>query len=116
MGKQKTLNNTILQNLIQESIASLEDVKLSSISVSKVLGDKNSSDAKVYILHEDFDENEILKSLKKASNTIIGNAFISSGWVHFPKLTFFIDTSFDKQQRIEELFNKIKTSNDQDDE
>lgn len=104
-------SSNVLKNLVQEAISSLKDTKLSSVSVSYVDGSKNKSDAKVYILAEKLHEKEILKSLKKASHSITTNAFLTSGWVHFPKLTFYVDTTYDKQNRMEFLFNQIKTTN-----
>jgi ribosome-binding factor A len=106
-------STNVLKDVVQEALSTLEDINLSSLTISSIDGSKNKSDVKVYIFFEDFDEKEILKRLKKASKMIMNNAFISSGWVHFPKLTFHIDHSFEKQKRIEELFAKIKSKDNE---
>jgi len=101
----------VLRGLVQEAVCSLEDNVLCNLTVSQVVGTKNSSDIKVCIFEEDMDEESkknMLKKLRKASALIHKNALVSSGWVHFPSLTFLIDETFSKQQRMEDLFAKIK--------
>ncbi|VAY88097.1 Ribosome-binding factor A [hydrothermal vent metagenome] len=112
----KTSSNSTLKTIIQEAISSLEDTRIATLSVTSVDGSKNSSDVKVYILAEDFNHKDILKLFKKASKNITSYAFVSSGWVKFPRLSFYIDTTYDKQKRMEELFRKIKTPNSPKDE
>ena len=103
-------SNNALKLLVQEAISSLNNNKISTLTVSKVVGDKTYSDIKVYIFLEDFNQKEVLKELKKASITVKNIAFISSGWSYFPKITFILDNSYNKEQRMQKLFEKIKTN------
>ena len=100
--------NTLLKEYIQEAISRLDNELLANLNVSKIDGGKNKSDAKVFILKDNFDEKKVLSLLKKASGFIQRQGLISSGWVRFPRLLFYIDDSLEKHQKMDQLFEKIR--------
>lgn len=102
---------SLLRELICEALGTLNDEKLKGLTVTEVDVKRGMYDAEVYIdksIYSPEEQKEILRHLKRASGIIQGYCLESSGWFKCPKLHFKFDESLENQQRIEELFEKIK--------
>lgn len=101
---------SILEELIPESLNHLNDNRLHEIDIIEVKCSKGRSDAKVYIDPSFFSEVEkktILKQLRKARPIIENYCLKDQGWFKCPKLTFEFDEQLKITQNIEELLKKI---------
>ena len=106
---QKT--ESLLQELIPEALATLEDSRLSSLNITKVDCSRGKYDADVYFYEPSMDEGEVkevMKLLSKVSPKITSHTLTSTGWFRSPKFHFKFDKSVDEMQRLEELFERIK--------
>lgn len=108
--------NSLLKEVISEVIH--RDVKNPHVnqfvSVTNVDITNDLQHAKVYIsiIGTDKEKEETIKALQSAAGFI---AILSSKKVvmrYFPALTFILDTSVDKQMRIEALLDQIKEEQD----
>lgn len=103
--------DAILQELIPEAIAQLNDARLHELDVVEVRCAKGRSDAKVYLDPHDYTEEErtaFLKQLKKARPIIEDYCLKEQGWYRCPKLAFVFDDQLEKTQTIEALFKQIE--------
>ena len=102
---------SILVELLNEALSTLNDSRVNSLQVLDVVCSKGASDAKVYleksILTKD-EQKEALKLLKKANGMISRYCLESTGWYKVPKFTYTFDTLLEKENKMEELFEKIK--------
>jgi ribosome-binding factor A len=102
---------SILVELLNEALSTLNDQRLNSLQVLDVVCSRGASDAKVYleksILNEK-EQKEVLKLIKKANGIISRYCLESTGWYKVPKFTYTFDELFEKENKIEELFAKIK--------
>jgi ribosome-binding factor A len=102
---------SILLELLNEAFATLNDSRINSLNIIAVVCSKGASDCKVY-LEKSFltkeEQKESLKLLKKANGLISRYCLESSGWYRIPKFSWTFDELFEKENRIEELFKKIK--------
>ena len=103
-----------LKELIAEAVATLNDERLSSLTVLDVKVTKGKYDADVYIDGSDFDKDEkqrLEALLKKSSSYLQQYALASEDWFKVPKLHFKFDDSFSSMSRMDELFDKISKRN-----
>jgi ribosome-binding factor A len=102
---------SLLVELLNEAFSTLNDNRLNSLTVLDVVCSRGASDAKVY-LEKSFltkeEQKQILKLLKKANGLISKYCLESTGWYKVPKFSYTFDELFDKENKIEELFDKIK--------
>ena len=102
---------SILVELLNEAFSTLSDSRLNSLQVLDVVCSRGASDAKVYleksILTKD-ERKEVLKLLKKANGLISRYCLESTGWYRVPKFTYTFDELLEKENKMEELFEKIK--------
>ena len=102
---------SILVELLNEAFSTLSDSRLNSLQVLDVVCSRGASDAKVYleksILTKD-ERKEALKLLKKANGLISRYCLESTGWYRVPKFTYTFDELLEKENKMEELFEKIK--------
>jgi len=102
---------SILTELLNEALATLNDNRLNSLNVLDVVCSKCASDAKVY-LEKSFlsekEQREVLKLLKKANGLISKYCLDSTGWYKVPRFTYTFDDLFEKESKMEELFRKIQ--------
>jgi ribosome-binding factor A len=102
---------SILVELLNEALSTLNDSRLNSLTVLEVVCSRGASDAKVYLekslLTKD-EQKEALKLLRKANGLISKYCLESTGWYKVPNFTYTFDELFEKENKIEELFNKIK--------
>jgi ribosome-binding factor A len=99
-----------LREVMAEAIASLNDERLSGLTVLDVKVTKGKYDADVYLDGSDFDKNErerLEALLKKSSGFLQRYALASDDWFKIPKLHFKFDDSFSTGSRMDELFDKI---------
>ena len=104
---------SILKEIIPEALAQLDDSRINSLLVIDVVCSKGRSDAKIY-LEPSFltqkEQNEALKQLRKVSGYIQNQCKQMEGWFKAPRMTFEFDDQLEKISRIEELFEKIKAT------
>jgi len=106
---------SILVELLNEALSTLNDNRLNSLNVLDVVCSRGASDAKVYLEKSfltDKEQKEALKLLKKANGLISKYCLESTGWYKVPRFTYTFDELFEKETKIEELFNKIKKRDD----
>ena len=102
---------SILLELLNEAFATLNDSRINSLNVLSVVCSKGASDCKVY-LEKSFltkeEQKEALKLLRKANGLISRYCLESSGWYKIPKFSWTFDELFEKEIKMEQLFEKIK--------
>jgi ribosome-binding factor A len=102
---------SVLVEVLNEALSTLNDSRLNSLQVLDVVCSKGASDAKVYleksILSQD-EQKEALKLIKKAKSLIDSYCLKSTGWYKVPRFTWTFDEMFEKENKLEQLFEKIK--------
>jgi ribosome-binding factor A len=99
-----------LQELIPEALATMNDSRINSLSVTDVVCSRGRYDAKVYLdksFLSDSEQKEALKQLKVVSRYLSNYIKNSEGWFKAPKFTFEFDNELERISHIEELFKKI---------
>lgn len=107
---------SILQELIPEALANLNDKRLHELNITEVKCSRGRSDAKVFINPTSLSQEDravYLKQLKKARPIIEDFCLKEQGWYRCPKLTFEFDEQLQKSKTIEELFKKISKDSDE---
>ena len=101
---------SVLKELIPESLSQLADAVLREVDVVDVHCSKGRSDAKVYLDPQGYSEQErnvFLRKLEKARPLIEEYCMREQGWFRSPKLTFIFDDTLERSKNIEALFAKI---------
>jgi len=113
MGKSIKVQRkeSLLKEIIPEVLSQMGDGRIRGLSVVDVVCSRDGSDAKVYLeksyLNEK-EQKEALKKLKQASGYIKTQTLKATGWYKVPNLTFTFDDLLEQENRMEELFEKIK--------
>ena len=103
---------SLLEELIPEALSSLNDHRITSLTITEVDCKNGKYDAKVYYDGNDFDKTElkeIRQSLRKANGAIKSYILGATSWYKCPNFTFIIDDMMDKRARMEDLFSQIAT-------
>ena len=104
---------SILVELLNEALSTLSDSRLNSLQVLDVVCSRGAQDAKVYleksILSKE-EQKEILKLIKKANGLISRYCLESTGWYKVPKFSYTFDELLEKENKMEQLFEKIKNA------
>ncbi len=103
---------SLLEELIPEALSSLNDHRITSLTITEVDCKNGKYDAKVYYDGSDFDKTElkeIRQSLRKANGAIKSYILGATSWYKCPNFTFIIDDMMDKRARMEDLFSQIAT-------
>ncbi|NPA60971.1 MAG: 30S ribosome-binding factor RbfA [Epsilonproteobacteria bacterium] len=99
-----------LQELIPEALATMNDSRINSLTVTEVVCSRGRYDAKVYLdksFLSEQEQREALRQLKVVSKYLSNYIRSSEGWFKAPKFTFEFDNQLEKISHIEELFKKI---------
>ena len=118
MGKSIKVQRkeSVLKEVIPEALAQMNDNRINSLSVVDVVCSRDGSDAKVYLeksyLNEK-EQREALKQLKQARGYIQNQTLKATGWYKVPNLTFTFDELLEHENKMEELFEKIKKDNNE---
>jgi ribosome-binding factor A len=107
---QKT--ESLLKELIPEALGTFSDFRINSLTVTEVDCSKGKYDAIVYIYDSSLtpaEEQETLKQLRKITGAIKTYCLNATNWYKFPELKFKFDRQVEKTNRLEELFQKIKS-------
>jgi len=111
---------SLLEELIPEALSSLNDHRITSLTITEVDCKNGKYDAKVYYDGSDFDKaelKEIRMALRKANGAIKSYILNATSWYKCPDFTFLVDDMMEKRARIEDLFSQIsKNSNKKDEE
>jgi ribosome-binding factor A len=103
---------SLLVELIPEALSSFNDNRIKSLPITDVNCKNGKYNAVVYFDATDLNKEELKevnKLLKKASGRIKSYCLASTGWYKCPDFNFVSDNSIEKSQRIEDLFEQIKT-------
>lgn len=111
--------NSLLREVISEVIRrELKNPKIPSemISVTQVRVTKDLHHAKVHVslLCADPEKEIVMKLLNKSAGFISVNASAKTQLRFFPKLTFYLDLSSERGNRIESLLSKLLPKETQD--
>ena len=101
---------SVLKELIPEAISQLSDASLRGLCVVDVECSRGKYDAVVY-LDASFvtleEEPFILKQIAKASGFLENYCKQMEGWFRCPKFHFKFDHNLEKQNKMDDLFDKI---------
>ena len=106
---------SLLREIIPEVLSQMNDGRIRGLSVIDVVCSRDGSDAKVYLEKSYLSEKEqkqALKQLRQARGYIQTQALKATGWFKVPNLTFTFDELLEKENKMEELFEKIKAKNE----
>jgi len=101
---------SLLEELIPEALSSLNDNRISSLTITEVDCKNGKYDANVYYDGSDFNSIElkqIRQSLRKANGAIKSYILGATSWYKCPNFTFLVDDMMDKRAKMEELFAQI---------
>ena len=113
MIKRTDRINSLLKEVISEVIRKKirnPNIKTSLIAVSRVEVTKDLQHAKVYlsiIATSDEEKQKTLKAIKTASGFIGMNSAKQVVMRFFPKLSFYLDDTVEKQMRIDNILSQI---------
>ncbi|MEA2017267.1 MAG: 30S ribosome-binding factor RbfA [Campylobacterota bacterium] len=114
--KDKSINlqrtQSLLEELIPEALSSLNDHRITSLTITEVDCKNGKYDAKVYYDGSDFNKDElkeIRQSLRKANGAIKSYILGATSWYKCPNFTFLVDDMMEKRARMEDLFTQIST-------
>ena len=103
---------SLLEELIPEALSSLNDNRITSLTITEVDCKSGKYDARVYFDASDFDKAELKEiriSLRKASGAIKSYILGATSWYKCPDFTFLVDNMMEKRARMEDLFSQIST-------
>ena len=118
MGKSIKVQRkeSLLKEIIPEVLSQMNDSRIRGLSVVDVVCSRDGSDAKVYLeksyLNKE-EQKQALKQLKQARGYIQNHTLKATGWYKVPNLTFTFDELLENENKMEELFKKIKKDNDE---
>lgn len=121
--KNKSVNlqrtQSLLEELIPEALSSLNDHRITSLTITEVDCKNGKYDANVYYDGSDFDKAELKEiriSLRKANGAIKSYILGATSWYKCPDFTFLVDDMMEKRARMEDLFSQISTNSKKDEE
>ena len=106
---------SLLREIIPEVLSQMYDGRIRGLSVIDIVCSRDGSDAKVYLEKSYLSEKEqkqALKQLRQARGYIQTQAIKATGWFKVPNLSFTFDELLEKENKMEELFEKIKAKNE----
>lgn len=103
---------SLLKELLIEALSSLEDSRISSVSITDVICSRGKYNAQVFIHTDSEDRTMVLKALRKASGILREYVLSNSGWYKCPKLEFVVDESMARVQSLERIFQSIAQENE----
>ena len=104
---------SLLEELIPEALSSLNDHRITSLTITEVDCKNGKYDAKVYYDGSDYtpaELKEIRQSLRKANGAIKSYILGATSWYKCPNFTFLVDDMMDKRAKMEDLFAQISTN------
>ena len=121
--KNKSVNlqrtESLLEELIPEALSSLNDNRITSLSITEVDCKNGKYDANVYYDGSDFDKAELKEiriSLRKANGAIKSYILGATSWYKCPDFTFLVDDMMEKRARMEDLFSQISNDSKKEEE
>lgn len=108
---QQKRTESVLKELVADAIGSLNDDNINNLVVTEVVCSRGKYDATVYLNKTDYSEkeqNNALKSLRRAKGFIKSHCLSNSGWYKCPDFTFQFDKDLERMNRIDDLFAQIK--------
>ena len=101
---------SILKELIPEALSQLGDTELNTLNVVDVECSRGKYDAIVYLDSSFINKDEepiILKKISKASGFLQNYCKQMESWYRCPKFHFKFDHNLEKQNKLDDLFDKI---------
>ena len=121
--KNKSVNlqrtQSLLEELIPEALSSLNDHRISSLTITEVDCKNGKYDANVYYDGSDFDAAELKEiriSLRKANGALKSYILGATSWYKCPDFTFLVDDMMEKRARMEDLFSQISNDSKKEEE
>lgn len=108
---------SLLKEILQESLSSLNDTRLNSLSITRVECKGGKEYAKVFFDTTGIDkceQKEILKLLKKANSFIRGQLQSSLDWYKTPNLSYEFDEEMQTLNRLDSIFKQIQKKDSDD--
>ena len=102
---------SVLKELLPEALATLDDARINTLSVTDVLCSRGRYDARVFLDPADLSEaeqEEALKKLRKVAGYLKTYVRDSEGWFKAPNFSFEFDDELERISRIDALFKKIE--------
>lgn len=110
---------SLLEELIPEALSSLNDERITSLTITEVDCKNGKYDANVYYDASDYnkaEQKEIRIALRKANGAIKSYILNATSWYKCPDFTFKEDDMIEKKARMDELFAQIAKSSKKDEE
>jgi len=104
---------SLLMELIPEALSSLNDNRITSLTITDVDCKNGKYDANVYYDGSDYSKDElkeIRSCLRKANGRLKSYILNATSWYKCPDFTFLVDDMMDKRARMEDLFAQISTN------
>lgn len=101
---------SFLKEAMQQVLFTLDDPRLSSLSIVRVECKKSKEYAKIYFDStgiSDTEQQEILKLLKKANSVIRDHLQNVLDWYKAPNLSYEFDDEVDVLNRLDSIFKQI---------
>lgn len=101
---------SVLKELIPETLSSLDDIYLKGLCVTDVECKKGRYDAFVYLdkmMLDDKEQSYVLEHLKRVSKHIQNHCMSAEGWYKAPNFHFKFDDRLEYQNHIDKLFSKV---------
>lgn len=111
MRRQARLNSLLVEVLSETLRKDVKNPEVNAFTtITRVDITKDLKHAKVYfsVIGSEKDKQTTLNALQDAAGFIAAAAAKKVVMRYFPELTFYIDTSLEKQIRLQELFVKVK--------
>ncbi len=112
MNNIKTLKaQSLLQEVIQEALFSLNDTRINSLNITNVECSKGKEFARVFldpISLDDSEKQEVLRLLKKANGIIRAYLQSSLSWYKIPHLAYEFDDTLNSINRLDSIFKQIE--------
>jgi len=112
--KNKSVNlqrtESLLEELIPEALSSLNDNRITSLTITEVDCKNGKYDAKVYYDASDFNKEELKEistSLRKANGVLKAYILNATSWYKCPDFNFIVDDMMEKRAKMETLFAQI---------
>ena len=110
---------SLLMELIPEALSSLNDNRITSLTITDVDCKNGKYDANVYYDGSDYSKDElkeIRSCLRKANGRLKSYILNATSWYKCPDFTFLVDDMMDKRARMEDLFSQISSSSNKEKE
>jgi len=104
---------SVLKETLPEAFGTLDDLRISRLSVTDVVCSRGRYDARVFLDPTGLDakeQSEALKQLRLVRSHLSTYIRDTEGWYRAPNFTFEFDDQLERIDRMEKLFAQIATN------